>query len=114
MGILSRFKGMVSETTEPSDAKVELDSALKKASAVVAAYGAVLEQVGETGILLHSESDLPFTKAEIRRSIEVLLIVSTDDTKRNNLEVADMLLNDFVPDEDYSVVQHQREDCPRH
>jgi hypothetical protein len=36
------------------------------------------------------------------------LIVSTDDTKRNNLEVVDMLLNDFVPDEDCCVVQHQR------
>jgi len=108
MGILSRLKGMVSETAKPSEAKAELDSAFKKASTVVAAYGAVLEQVAEPGILLHSESKLPFTKAEIRRSIELLLIVSTDDTKRNNLEVADMFLNDFVPAEDYCIVQQQR------
>ena len=81
---------------------------IKKASRVVAAYGAVLEQVGKPGILFHPESDLPFTKAEIRQSIELLLVVPTDDTKRNSLEVADMLLNNFIPDKDYGIVYQQR------
>ena len=86
--------------------KAELDGARKNASTVVAAYGAVLEQGAGLGfccILIEP----PFPKTVIRQSIELVLSASTDDTKRNNLEVADMRLNDFVPDEDYCMVQHQ-------
>ena len=89
-------------------AKADLESAIEKASKVVAAYGAVLEQeVEEPGILFHPESDLPYTKVKIRQAIELLLLVPTGDTKRNNLEVADIHLNSFVPDEDYGVVNQQ-------
>jgi hypothetical protein len=86
----------------------KLESALKKASTVVAAYGVILEAEGEPGILLHPESELPFTKAQIRQSIELLLFSPTDDATRDNLEAGDILLNDFIPDEDYSVVHQQR------
>jgi hypothetical protein len=89
--------------------KDKLDSALKKASTVVEAYGVILGAEGEPGILLHPESELPFTKAHIRQSIELLLFVpTTDDAMRDNLEAMDVLLSDFVPDEDYSVVHQQR------
>lgn len=32
----------------------------------------------------------------------------SDETRRNRLEVVDIHLNDFVPDEDYSVAKQQR------
>jgi hypothetical protein len=89
-------------------AKAELESALKRASTVVAAYGVVLEAAGEPGILFHPESDLPFTKEKIRQSIELLLLIPTDDARRNNLEVVDVLLDNFVPDEDFGVVRQQQ------
>lgn len=31
-----------------------------------------------------------------------------DETQRNNLEVVDVCLNDFVPDMDYHIVEQQR------
>ena len=88
--------------------RAQVESALKKASEVVAAYGAVLEREGKPGILFHPESDLPYTKIEIRNSIELLLLTPCDDARRNNLEVVDMLLNTFVPDKEYSLVVQQR------
>ena len=86
----------------------ELEYAINKADSIVAAFGAILERVGETGIHLYPDSDLPFTKVKIRHAIEFLLFIPTDDTRRDNLEAADVLLNDFVSDEEYRVVYQQR------
>lgn len=86
----------------------DVDKAMKTASEIVGAYGAVLEQARERRMHLHPESDLPFSKAQIRQSIELLLLFPTDDNRRNTLECSDILLNDFVPDDDYRVVKQQR------
>jgi hypothetical protein len=88
--------------------KADMESAIKDASDVVAAYGEVLERTNEPGAIFRSQSDLPYTKAEIRKSIEHLLLLPHDDTRINNLEVADMLLNNFIPDEEYRIVHALR------
>jgi hypothetical protein len=88
--------------------QAELEHAINKADSIVAAFGAILEQVGEPGIHLYPESGLPFTKLKIREAIEILLLIPTDDTRRDNLEAVDVLLNDFVSDEEYRVVYQQR------
>jgi hypothetical protein len=58
--------------------------------------------------MFHSQADLPSTKAEIRKCIEMLLLLPADDARLNNLESADVFLNNFIPDEEYRIVHPQR------
>lgn len=85
----------------------DIKMSLQKASTIAAEYGAVLEHLGEPGFPMYSESRLPYPKGEIRRAIELLLLGATDDAMRNTLEVGNVLLDSFLPDEDYVVVQQQ-------
>ncbi len=85
----------------------DIKMSLQKASTIAAEYGAVLEHLGEPCFPIYSESRLPYPKGEIRRAIELLLLETTDDARRNTLEVGNVLLDSFLPDEDYAVVQQQ-------
>lgn len=83
------------------------------ANEVVAAYGAALEQtsqLGPSGIAFHSKSRLPYSKNEIRKSIELLLLVALDEADRNHLRAANIFLNDFISDEEYQAIQEQQGD----
>jgi hypothetical protein len=89
----------------------EVDSSLEKAGKVVASYGAVLEQEGELAgaTMFRPLSDLPYPKSQIRGCIELLLLTLKDDDPRlNALAVADISLNDFLPEEEYRFVRQQR------
>ena len=89
--------------------KADMESTVKEAHEVVAAYGEVLERTNEPGIIFHSQADLPYPKEKIRKCIEMLLVLPhDDDTRRNALGVADVLLNSFIPDEEYRIVHRQR------
>lgn len=85
----------------------DIEMSLQKASTIAAEYGAVVEHLSKPGIRMYSESRLPYPKAEIRRAIELLLLETADNAKRNALEVGNVLLDRFVLDEDYAVVQQQ-------
>jgi hypothetical protein len=51
---------------------------------------------------------LPCAIEKIRQALELLLLVPSNEAERNNLECLDVLLDDFIPDEDYAVVHQQR------
>jgi hypothetical protein len=88
--------------------KAELENAIEKALGVVADYREVLERTNDTGFIFRSEANLPYPKAEIRRCIEKLLALPFLDAERlDNLEACNVLLNDFIPDEEYRIVNLQ-------
>ncbi|MEC4890965.1 MAG: hypothetical protein RI101_13000 [Nitrospira sp.] len=101
-------KTSVNPRAERAAQIAQLESAMSKASKIVSAYGAVLEQEGEPGIMFYPLSDLPYTKTEIRAAIELLLVMEKDEAMRASLEVCDISLNQFIPDEEYRVVRQQR------
>lgn len=105
----SSVGGSVKEIPDDKDAptRERLESAIKESYKIVSAYRAVLEQGRVRGIMYYPESDLPYAKAEIRQAIELLLVVPTDEARRKQLEVADVFLNDFIPNEDYRIVNRQ-------
>jgi FtsZ-interacting cell division protein ZipA len=113
VGVIWRLLTRVSTRTKnPLDEnavkRADIESAIKEAHDVVAAYGEVLERTNEPGVIFHSQADLPHTKAEIRKCIEMLLLLPNDDTRLNNLEAADIYLDNFIPDEEYRIVHPQR------
>ena len=76
--------------------------ALKYAKEVAAAYG---QLVGESRHLFYRpESQLPYSKVEIRECIELLLTEPLDDKQRNALECGNVMLNDFIPDEEFNKI----------
>lgn len=100
--------GAVSPTDNSATNRSQLEGTLNQAHKIVSAYGAVLEQEDDPGIMFHPLSALPYTKVEIRGAIELLLLAERDDMKRSTLEVCDMFLNQFIPDEEYRIVRQQR------
>ncbi len=90
------------------DRKTQLKTALAKSTKIVAAYGTVLSQEEGPGLGFHPESDLPFSKAEIRAAIERQLLIEKDNERRASLEVSNVFLNDFIPDDEYRIVSQQQ------
>jgi hypothetical protein len=85
--------------------KADMESAIKEAHDIVAAYGEVLERTSKPGIAFHSQADLPYPKEQIRKCIEMLLVLThDDDTRLNTLEVGNVFLNNFIPDEEYRLI----------
>jgi hypothetical protein len=91
--------------------KQKISAMIDHAEEVVTAYGAVLEQTsqaGQPGISFYSESQLPHTKSEIRKCIELLLLAPLNETQLGHLAVADISLNDFIPEEEYEAINEQQ------
>jgi hypothetical protein len=76
--------------------------ALKYAKEVAAAYGQLIEESPVP--FYRPESQLPYSKAEIRECIELLLTEPLDARQRNGLECLTVILNDFIPDEEFSKI----------
>ena len=76
--------------------------ALKHAKEVAAAYGQLIEE--SPSPFYRPESQLPYSKAEIRECIELLLTEPLDARQRNALECCNVLLNDFIPDEEFNKI----------
>jgi hypothetical protein len=89
--------------------KVKFKTAIRKAWMIVSSYGGVFERAGQPGILYYVESDLPYTKTKIREAIEFLLFASTGVSKRNLLEVGNVCLDYFLPDDEYRIVCQHRQ-----
>ncbi|MEP6933430.1 MAG: SEL1-like repeat protein [Nitrospirota bacterium] len=75
---------------------------LKYAMEVAAAYGKVIEE--SSSPFYKPESQLPYSKAEIRECIELLLTEPLDARQRNSLECGNVILNDFIPDEEFNKI----------
>lgn len=86
----------------------ELENKIKHASQVVAAFGGTLESRSSRALLLYPQSELPYPKTEIRESIEFLLLCTCDIDRRNHLEVANISLNDYIPDDEYRSISEQQ------
>lgn len=76
--------------------------ALKYAKKVAAAFGQLIEESPVP--FYRPESQLPYRKAEIRECIELLLTEPLDDRQRNGLECLTVILNDFIPDEEFNKI----------
>ena len=70
-------------------------------SAVIAAYESFLSKWSEP---LGPESALPFPKALIRLAIYLEVLEDPDNDQRNQLEIAYVQLESFVPDDEYRVL----------
>lgn len=79
--------------------------ALKHAKEVTAAYGQLIEE--SPGPFYRPESQLPYGKAEIRECIELLLSEPLDASRKNGLECLNVILNDFIPDEEFDKIGKQ-------
>jgi TPR repeat protein len=79
--------------------------ALKYATEVAAAYGQLIEESPVP--FYRPESQLPYSKAEIRECIELLLSVPLDARRQNGLECLNVILNDFIPDEEFNKIGKQ-------
>lgn len=91
-----------SKSLTPSPLQVLRSAALKYAKEVAAAYGQVIEE--SLSPFYKPESQLPYRKAEIRECIELLLTEPLDANQRNSLECGNVLLNDFIPDEEFNKI----------
>ena len=76
--------------------------ALKYAKEVVAAYGQLIEESPVP--FYRPESQLPYSKAEIRECIELLLSEPLDARRQNGLECLNVILNNFIPDEEFNKI----------
>lgn len=76
--------------------------ALKYAKEVAAAYGQLIEESPVP--FYRPESQLPYSKAEIRECIELLLTEPLDVRQRNGLECLTVILNDVIPDEEFNKI----------
>ena len=76
--------------------------ALKYAKEVAAAYGQLIEESPVP--FYRPESQLPYSKAEIRECIELFLTEPLDVRQRNALECGNVMLNDFIPDEEFNKI----------
>lgn len=103
------LRGLASSLSSVTSTEKDLNPSVARALDVIPAYGSVLEKESAPGIPFHPESLLPYTKSEIRNSIELLLLAELDETRRNHLEGADVLLNNFIPDEEYKAIQRAQE-----
>ena len=79
--------------------------ALKHAKEVAAAYGQLIEDSPVP--FYRPESQLPYSKAEIRECIELLLTEPLDVRQQNGLECLNVILNDFIPDEEFNKIGKQ-------
>ena len=79
--------------------------ALKYAKEVAAAYGQLIEE--SPFPFYRPESQLPYSKAEIRECIELLLSEPLDARRQNGLECLNVILNDFIPDEEFNKIGKQ-------
>lgn len=86
----------------------EMAMKIERALHVVAEFGRLMESRPSAPLCLYSEDDLPFPKKEIREAIELLMLGDLDITRRNHLEVGNIFLNDFIPDEEYRAIQDQQ------
>jgi len=85
------------------------DEAQKNASHIVVAYGRILEDSPTSlTILFRPESDLPYPKSIIRSALELLLLTIRDAETRKSIEACDVLLNRFLPQDEYCVAYQQR------
>lgn len=78
---------------------------LKHAKEVAAAYGQLIEESPVP--FYRPESQLPYSKAEIRECIELLLTEPLDVSQRNALGCLNVILNDFIPDEEFNKIGKQ-------
>lgn len=91
-----------------SDFRDNAGKMITHATKVVAEYGAVLEQRTARGLSLFSEKELTHPKNEIRKCIEFLMLGPLDQSQRDNLEVANMFLNDYISEADYRGIEPQQ------
>ena len=97
-----------SNPSSASHLQVLKSVALKYAQEVAAAYGKILED--NPSPFHKPESLLPYSKAEIRECIELLLTEPLDASQRNALECGNVMLNDFIPDEEFNKIS-KRDDA---
>ena len=87
------LKRIFGNPKETSDAQ-RLVSA---ASSLVAAYGEALEVHANSGSMFSDTSALPAEKETIKAALKLLLRVSTDSQKSEQLRAAYLMLADFQP-----------------
>lgn len=104
--LVQRYKHRKLHNSENSQRDMAMK--IEHAIHVVSEFGRIMESRSSAPLCLYSEEDLPFPKKEIRESIELLMLSPLDTTQRNHLEVGNIFLNDFIPDEEYCAIQEQQ------
>lgn len=103
-----RSSGGSKSSNQPMDRKTKLKHAIANSCKIVAAYGAVLEQDNGQEFQFSPESALPYSKAEIRAALELQLMMEKDVERLASLEVCDIFLSQFIPDDEYRMVSKQQ------